>query len=152
MNGYWCYLVPVCLLLSSTAGAFELPEPNQTARLPLEEKRAATEVWRSTLDSNDLLKAPRPLSFGIEVTTDNYGNQKVTSYQQLNLTPEKSVSLSFDRYKPRVKFRAGSMNTAIKLRGDGIKMQFNPVDKTIPLQIELKVTDDESSLRVDYRF
>ncbi len=31
-------------------------------------------------------------------------------------------------------------------------MQFNPVDKTIPLQIEIKVTDDESSLRLDYRF
>ncbi len=44
------------------------------------------------------------------------------------------------------------MNTALRLRGDGIKMQFNPVDKTIPLQIEIKVTDDESSLRLDYRF
>ncbi|WP_033137925.1 hypothetical protein [Aeromonas finlandensis] len=152
MNGSWRYLVPVCLLLSNAAGAFELSQPNQTARLPLEEQRTATEVWRSTLDTNDLLKAPRPLSFGIEVTTDNYGNQKVTSYQQLNLTPEKSVSLSFDRYKPRVKFRAGSLNTAIKLRGDGVKLQFNPVDKTIPLEIEIKVTDDESSLRVDYRF
>ena len=44
------------------------------------------------------------------------------------------------------------MNTAIKLRGNGVKLQLNPVDKSIPLEIELKVTNDESSLRVDYRF
>lgn len=31
-------------------------------------------------------------------------------------------------------------------------MQFNPSDKTIPLQIELKITDDESMMRLDYRF
>lgn len=152
MKGDGCYLVATLLLVCGTASAFEQAQPIQTAKLPQQEKRTVTEVWRSSLDTNDLLKAPKPLSFGIEVITDNYGNQKVTSYQQLNLTPEKSVSLSFDRYKPRVKFRTGSMNTAIKLRGDGIKMQFNPVDKTIPLQIELKVTDDESSLRLDYRF
>jgi len=152
MKGYGCYLVSGLLLVCGTASAFEQDQPTQTARLPQQEKRTATEVWRSSLDTNDLLNAPKPLSFGIEVTTDNFGNQKVTSYQQLNLTPEKSVSLSFERYKPRVKFKAGSMHTAIKLRGDGVKMQFNPVDKTIPLQIEIKVTDDESSLRVDYRF
>ncbi|XEI32043.1 hypothetical protein NMD14_14935 [Aeromonas veronii] len=152
MKGYGCYLVSGLLLVCGTASAFEQSQSTQTAKLPQQEKQTATEVWRSSLDTNDLLKAPKPLSFGIEVTTDNFGNQKVTSYQQLNLTPEKSVSLSFDRYKPRVKFKAGSMNTAIKLRGDGVKMQFNPVDKTIPLQIEIKVTDDESSLRVDYRF
>ncbi|WP_236761059.1 hypothetical protein [Aeromonas veronii] len=115
-------------------------------------KRTATEVWRSSLNTNDLLKAPKPLSFGIEVSTDNFGNQKITSYPQLNLTPEKSVSLSVERFRPKVKFKAGGMNTALRLRGDGIKMQFNPVDKTIPLQIEIKVTDDESSLRLDYRF
>lgn len=152
MKGYGCHLVSGLLLICGTASAFEQDQPTQTARLPQQEKRTATEVWRSSLDTNDLLKAPKPLSFGIEVTTDNFGNQQVTSYPQLNLTPEKSVSLSFERYKPRVKFKAGSMHTAIKLRGDGVKLQFNPVDKTIPLQIELKVTDDESSLRLDYRF
>lgn len=152
MNRYGRFLVPGYLLLWGSVSAFEQTLPTQTARLPQQEKRAATEVWRSSLDTNDLLKAPKPLSFGIDVATDNYGNQRVTSYPQLNLTPEKSVSLSFERYKPRVKFQAGGMHTAIKLRGDGVKMQFNPVDKTIPLQIELKVTDDESSLRVDYRF
>nr|WP_279007092.1 hypothetical protein [Aeromonas jandaei] len=122
------------------------------AMLPRQQALTSREVWRSTLDTNDLLKAPKPLSFGIEVTTDNYGNQQITSYPQLNLTPEKSVSLSFERYKPKVKFRTGTMNTAIKLRGNGVKLQLNPVDKSIPLEIELKVTNDESSLRVDYRF
>ncbi|WP_411663735.1 hypothetical protein [Aeromonas jandaei] len=119
---------------------------------PRQQALTSREVWRSTLDTNDLLKAPKPLSFGIEVTTDNYGNQQITSYPQLNLTPEKSVSLSFERYKPKVKFRTGTMNTAIKLRSNGVKLQLNPVDKSIPLEIELKVTNDESSLRVDYRF
>ena len=152
MNGYWRYMVSGLLLSWGTASAFEQGQPGQTARVPQQEKRAATEVWRSSLDTNDLLKTPNPLSFGIEVTTDNFGNQKVTSYQQLDLTLEKSVSLSFERHKPRVKFKAGGMHTAIKLRGDGVKLQFNPIDKTIPLQIELKVTDDESSLRIDYRF
>ncbi len=139
------------LLLTSQAVALE----NSTtlgAMLPRQQALTSREVWRSTLDTNDLLKAPKPLSFGIEVTTDNYGNQQITSYPQLNLTPEKSVSLSFERYKPKVKFRTGTMNTAIKLRGNGVKLQLNPVDKSIPLEIELKVTNDESSLRVDYRF
>ncbi|MGL4932141.1 MAG: hypothetical protein ACRC4P_02210, partial [Aeromonas sp.] len=141
MNGCRCYLLALPLLLSGTANAFVQPQPSQTARLPLQEKRAATEVWRSNLDTNDLLKSPKPLSFGIEVSTDNFGNQKVTSYPQLNLTPEKSVSLSVERFRPKVKFKAGGMQTSVRLRGDGLKMQFNPVDKTIPLQIELKLTD-----------
>jgi len=153
MNGYWRILVPVGLLMWGTSlGAFEQDTPVTVAKLPQQEKRAASEVWRSTLNTNDLLKAPKALSFGIEVATDSFGNQKVTSYPQLNLTPEKSVSLSVERFRPKVKFKAGGMHTALRLRGDGIKMQFNPVDKSIPLQIEIKVTDDESSLRFDYRF
>ncbi|WP_421247104.1 hypothetical protein [Aeromonas jandaei] len=139
------------LLLTNRAVALE-NSTNPGTMLPRQQALTSREVWRSTLDTNDLLKAPKPLSFGIEVTTDNYGNQQITSYPQLNLTPEKSVSLSFERYKPKVKFRTGTMNTAIKLRGNGVKLQLNPVDKSIPLEIELKVTNDESSLRVDYRF
>lgn len=139
------------LLLTDRALALE-NSTNPGAMLPRQQALTSREVWRSTLDTNDLLKAPKPLSFGIEVTTDNYGNQQITSYPQLNLTPEKSVSLSFERYKPKVKFRTGTINTAIKLRGNGVKLQLNPVDKSIPLEIELKVTNDESSLRVDYRF
>uniref|UniRef100_UPI003BA00070 hypothetical protein n=1 Tax=Aeromonas jandaei TaxID=650 RepID=UPI003BA00070 len=139
------------LLLTDRAVALE-NSTNQGAMLPRQQALTSREVWRSTLNTNDLLKAPKALSFGIEVTTDNYGNQQITSYPQLNLTPEKSVSLSFERYKPKVKFRTGTMNTAIKLRGNGVKLQLNPVDKSIPLEIELKVTNDESSLRVDYRF
>ncbi|TNJ20730.1 hypothetical protein CF111_14870 [Aeromonas sobria] len=152
MNGGGLYLIPVWLLISSGVGAFELTQKSQSARLPLQDKRAATEVWRSSLDTNDLLKAPKALSFGIEVSTDSVGNQKITSYPQLNLTPEKSVSLSVERFRPKVKFKAGGMHTSVRLRGDGLKMQFSPLDKTIPLQIELKLTDDESSLRLDYRF
>ncbi|EKP0308064.1 hypothetical protein JGK42_001889 [Aeromonas veronii] len=152
MKGYGGYLVSGLMLVCGTASALEQAQPALTAKLPQQEKRTATEVWRSSLDTNDLLKAPKPLSLGIEVTTDNFGNQQVTSYQQLNLTLEKSVSLSVDRFRPKVKFKTGGMNTALRLRGDGIKLQFNPTDKTIPLQIEIKMTDDESSLRLDYRF
>ena len=136
MKGYGCYLVSGLLLVCGTASAFEQAQSTQTAKLPQQEKRTATEVWRSSLDTNDLLKAPKPLSFGIEVSTDNFGNQKITSYPQLNLTPEKSVSLSVERFRPKVKFKAGGMNTAVRLRGDGIKMQFHPVDKTTPPPID----------------
>ncbi|MFC5704917.1 hypothetical protein [Aeromonas eucrenophila] len=84
--------------------------------------------------------------------TDSNGARSITPYQKLNLTAEKSVSLSFEKHKPRIKFNAGGINTAIKLRGDGVKMQFNPTDRTIPLQVELKVTNDESKVTFDYRF
>ena len=40
----------------------------------------------------------------------------------------------------------------VSIQRVGVKMQFNPTDKTIPLQIELKITDDESMMRFDYRF
>lgn len=153
MNGYWRLLLPSALLIwGSSARGFEQDPPVTSAQLAQQEKHAASEVWRSSLNTNDLLKAPTPLSFNIEVSTDNFGNQKVTSYPQLNLTPEKSVSLSIERFRPKVKFKAGGMDTAVRLRGDGIKMQFKPADKSIPLQIEIKITDDESSLRLDYRF
>lgn len=112
----------------------------------------AKQTWQSTLDTNDLLKQPKPLSLGVDITTDSNGNRQITPYQKLNLTAEKSVSLSFEKQKPRIKFNAGGINTSLKLRGDGVKMQFNPSDKTIPLQIELKITDDESMMRLDYRF
>lgn len=78
MKGYGCYLVSGLLLVCGTASAFEQAQSTQTAKLPQQEKRTATEVWRSSLDTNDLLKAPKPLSFGIEVSTDNFGNQKIT--------------------------------------------------------------------------
>ncbi|PJG57431.1 hypothetical protein [Aeromonas cavernicola] len=152
MRAAWLSILLGNLIWSAQGIALETLAPAHTPLHHQQKNQPRHEVWRSTLDTNDLLKAPKPLSFGIEVTTDNYGNQRVTSYQQLNLTPEKGVSLSFERYKPRVKFKAGGMQTAIKLRGDGVKVQLSPVDKTIPLQVELKVTDDESSLRLDYRF
>ncbi|MCP3291470.1 hypothetical protein, partial [Aeromonas hydrophila] len=112
----------------------------------------ASQVWRSNVDTNDLLKAPKPLSFGMDVVTDSDGNSQVTPYQKLNLTAEKSVSLSFEQHKPRIKFKTAGMNTSIKLRGNGVKLEFSPTDRTIPLDIELKLTDGESSLRFDYRF
>ncbi|MGL5036632.1 MAG: hypothetical protein ACRC6F_02670 [Aeromonas sp.] len=116
----------------------------------LQPQRAAP-VWRS-LDTNDLLSAPAPLSFGIEVSTDRLGHQRIRSYPQLNLSQEKRVSLSVDRFRPKLKFKTGGMQAAIRLRGDGVKLQFKPIDKRMPLQMELKLTDDESSLRLDYRF
>ena len=139
------------LLISSNAMAIDRPVENAWPQLP-PSTQPASQVWQSTLDTNDLLKAPKPLSFGMDVVTDSNGNSQVTPYQKLNLTAEKSVSLSFEKQKPRIKFNAGGINTSVKLRGDGVKMQFNPSDKTIPLQIELKITDDESMMRLDYRF
>ncbi|MGL5452854.1 MAG: hypothetical protein ACRDBT_10835 [Aeromonas sp.] len=154
--------------LSSSALAVELTHKSQAAKLrtplhalqhsqqhvqqpsQLQPQRAAP-VWRS-LDTNDLLSAPAPLSFGIEVSTDRLGHQRIRSYPQLNLSQEKRVSLSVDRFRPKLKFKTGGMHAAIRLRGDGVKLQFKPIDKRMPLQMELKLTDDESSLRLDYRF
>ena len=142
----------ILLLLSSSTMALDRPIDNAWLTPHPQSAQPAKQVWQSNIDTNDLLKAPKPLSFGVDVMTDSNGAKQITPYQKLNLTAEKSVSLSFDKHKPRIKFKAGGLNTAIKLRGDGVKMQFNPTDKTIPLQVEIKLTDDESMMRFDYRF
>ncbi|APJ14408.1 TPA: hypothetical protein ACRTM4_000130 [Aeromonas hydrophila] len=139
------------LLISSNVMAVDRPVENAWPQLPPSSQQAS-QVWRSNVDTNDLLKAPKPLSFGMDVVTDSDGNSQVTPYQKLNLTAEKSVSLSFEQHKPRIKFKTAGMNTSIKLRGNGVKLEFSPTDRTIPLDIELKLTDGESSLRFDYRF
>lgn len=142
----------ILLIFSSAAMALDRPIDNAWLTPPPQSAQPAKQVWQSNINTNDLLKAPKQLSFGVDIMTDSNGNSQVTPYQKLNITAEKSVSLSFEQHKPRIKFNAGGINTAIKLRGDGVKMQFNPSDKTIPLQVELKVTDDESMVRFDYRF
>lgn len=139
------------LLISSNVMAIDRPVENVWPQLP-PSTQPASQVWQSTLDTNDLLKAPKPLSFGMDVVTDSNGNSQVTPYQKLNLTAEKSVSLSFEQHKPRIKFKTAGMNTSLKLRSNGVKLEFSPTDRTIPLDIELKLTDGESSLRFDYRF
>ncbi|MFQ2282457.1 hypothetical protein [Aeromonas dhakensis] len=139
------------LLISSNVMAIDRPVENAWPQLP-PSIQPANQVWQSTLDTNDLLTAPKPLSFGMDVVTDSNGNSQVTPYQKLNLTAEKSVSLSFEQHKPRIKFKTAGMNTSLKLRSNGVKLEFSPTDRTIPLDIELKLTDGESSLRFDYRF
>ncbi|MBQ4680127.1 hypothetical protein ACSZME_00540 [Aeromonas dhakensis] len=139
------------LLISSNVMAIDRPVENAWPQLS-PSTQPASQVWQSTLDTNDLLKAPKPLSFGMDVVTDSNGNSQVTPYQKLNLTAEKSVSLSFEQHKPRIKFKTAGMNTSLKLRSNGVKLEFSPTDRTIPLDIELKLTDGESSLRFDYRF
>lgn len=142
----------ILLMFSSAAMALDRPIDNAWLTPPPQSAEPAKQVWQSNVDTNDLLKAPKPLSFGVDVMTDSNGTRSITPYQKLNLTAEKSVTLSFEKQKPRIKFNVSGINTAVKLRGDGVKMQFNPSDKTIPLQVELKLTDDESMMRVDYRF
>ncbi|MFQ2298679.1 hypothetical protein ACK32U_02860 [Aeromonas dhakensis] len=139
------------LLISSNVMAIDRPVENAWPQLP-PSTQPASQVWQSTLDTNDLLKAPKLLSFGMDVVTDSNGNSQVTPYQKLSLTAEKSVSLSFEQHKPRIKFKTAGMNTSLKLRSNGVKLEFSPTDRTIPLDIELKLTDGESSLRFDYRF
>ncbi|MDO2950737.1 hypothetical protein [Aeromonas simiae] len=142
-------LLLALMLISLPAMGLEKPDVTawkQAQELP---NNAPLET---SLDSNGLLGRSSRYSMGLDVKIDRNGQQTITPYHQLNLTPEKSVSLLFEHYKPRVKFKAGGINTAVKLRGDGLKLQFNPTDKRIPLQVEVKLTDDESSLRFDYRF
>lgn len=142
----------ILLIFSSTAMALDRPIENAWLTPPPQSAQPAKQTWKSNLDTNDLLKAPKPLSFGVDIMTDSNGNSQITPYQKLNLTAEKSVSLSFEKQKPRIKFNAGGIKTTLKLRGDGVKMQFNPTDQTIPVQVELKVTDNESKVSFDYRF
>ena len=142
----------ILLIFSSSAMALDRPIDNAWLPPPPQSTQPAKQVWQSNINTNDLLKAPKQLSFGVDIMTDSNGARSITPYQKLNLTAEKSVSLSFEKHKPRIKFNAGGINTAIKLRGDGVKMQFNPTDRTIPLQVELKVTNDESKVTFDYRF
>ncbi|MCH7370431.1 MULTISPECIES: hypothetical protein [Aeromonas] len=142
----------ILLVFSSAAMALDRPIDNAWLTPPPQSAQPAKQVWQSNINTNDLLKAPKQLSFGVDIMTDSNGARSITPYQKLNITAEKSVSLSFEQHKPRIKFNAGGINTAIKLRGDGVKMQFNPTDRTIPLQVELKVTNDESKVTFDYRF
>lgn len=142
----------ILLIFSSTAMALDRPIENAWLTPPPQSAQPAKQTWKSNLDTNDLLKAPKPLSFGVDIMTDSNGNSQITPYQKLNLTAEKSVSLSFEKQKPRIKFNAGGIKTTLKLRGDGVKMQFNPTDQSIPVQVELKVTDNESKVSFDYRF
>ena len=142
----------ILLIVSSSTLALDRPIENAWLTPPPQHEQSAKQTWQSTLDTNDLLKTPKPLSLGVDIITDSNGGKQISAYQKLNLTAEKSVSLSFEKQRPRIKFNAGGINTSVKLRGDGVKMQFNPTDKTIPLQIEVKITDDESMMRFDYRF
>ncbi|TFF73022.1 hypothetical protein DRM94_15960 [Aeromonas taiwanensis] len=142
----------ILLIVSSSTMALDRPIENAWLTPPPQHEQPAKQTWQSTLDTNVLLKTPKPLSLGVDIITDSNGGKQISAYQKLNLTAEKSVSLSFEKQKPRIKFNAGGINTSVKLRGDGVKMQFNPTDKTIPLQIEVKITDDESMMRFDYRF
>ncbi|QXB55050.1 MULTISPECIES: hypothetical protein [Aeromonas] len=142
----------ILLIVSSSTMALDRPIENAWLTPPPQHEQPAKQTWQSTLDTNDLLKTPKPLSLGVDIITDSNGGKQISAYQKLNLTAEKSVSLSFEKQRPRIKFNAGGINTSVKLRGDGVKMQFNPTDKTIPLQIEVKITDDESMMRFDYRF
>ena len=142
----------ILLIVSSSTMALDRPIENAWLTPPPQHEQPAKQTWQSTLDTNVLLKTPKPLSLGADIITDSNGGKQISAYQKLNLTAEKSVSLSFEKQRPRIKFNAGGINTSVKLRGDGVKMQFNPTDKTIPLQIEVKLTDDESMMRFDYRF
>lgn len=142
----------ILLIVSSSTLALDRPIENAWLTPPPQHEQPAKQTWQSNLDTNDLLKTPKPLSLGVDIITDSNGGKQISAYQKLNLTAEKSVSLSFEKQRPRIKFNAGGINTSVKLRGDGVKMQFNPTDKTIPLQIEVKITDDESMMRFDYRF
>ena len=77
----------IVLIFSSSTMALDRPIDNAWLTPPPQYEPPAKQTWQSNIDTNDLLKAPKPLSFGIEVSTDNFGNQKITSYPQLNLTP-----------------------------------------------------------------
>ena len=142
----------ILLIVSSSATALDRPVDNAWLTPPPQHEAPAKQTWQSTLDTNDLLKQPKPpLSLGwISPPTATVIGRSPLSEAEPHGREERQPLLR--KAKPRIKFNAGGINTSVKLRGDGVKMQFNPSDKTIPLQIELKITDDESMMRLDYRF
>ncbi|WP_043758668.1 hypothetical protein, partial [Aeromonas taiwanensis] len=94
----------ILLIVSSSTLALDRPIENAWLTPPPQHEQPAKQTWQSTLDTNDLLKTPKPLSLGVDIITDSNGGKQISAYQKLNLTAEKSVSLSFEKQRPRIKF------------------------------------------------
>jgi hypothetical protein len=62
------------------------------------------------------------------------------------------VSLSIKDYRPNLNLEGDGYKTSLRLRGDGVKLSIRPRDPRNRLEVDLKITDDESSLDLRYKF
>ena len=68
----------ILLIVSSSATALDRPVDNAWLTPPPSTKAPAKQTWQSTLDTNDLLKQPKPALLGVDITTDSNGNRQIT--------------------------------------------------------------------------
>ncbi len=108
---------------------------------------------RFTLPSPSIMTdLPSRYGLDIELNPTADGNQRLTAYPSLKLTPQSSVSLSLKNFRPRLNFERGGLKTSLRLRGDGIKLNIRPSNPETRLEFDIKITDDESRLDCKYRF
>lgn len=90
------------------------------------------------------------INFEWQPTPD--GTAGLSAYPVLQLTPQSSVGFSLKSFRPRFDFEGGGFKTSMRLRGDGIKLNIRPADPTNRLELDIKITDDESRLDLTYRY
>ncbi|WP_116472355.1 hypothetical protein [Zobellella maritima] len=114
---------------------------------------AETFDWRFSLDPRNLIsESPTRYGVDIELQGDQEGASRVNAFPRLQLTPQSSVSLSIKNYRPNLNVEGRRYKSSLRLRGDGVKVRIRPVDPQNQLEIDIKVTDDESSLGLRYKF
>ncbi|WP_375057688.1 hypothetical protein [Zobellella sp. DQSA1] len=108
---------------------------------------------RFTIDPQQLISdSPKRYGLDIELRENEDGNARLAAYPRLQLTPESSVSLSLKDYRPNLNLEGSGYKTSLRLRGDGVKLNIRPKDPRNRLEVDIKVTDDESSLDLRYKF
>ncbi|WP_445397230.1 hypothetical protein [Zobellella sp. An-6] len=121
--------------------------------LPLSLQAAGQEL-RFTIDPQQLISdIPKRYGLDIELQENTDGRRnRFAAAPRLQLTPESSVSLSLKDYRPNLNLDGDGYRTSLRLRGDGVKLRIRPKDPRNRLEVDIKVTDDESSLDLRYKF
>lgn len=114
---------------------------------------AETFNWRFSLDPRNLIsEKPIPYGLDVELQGNQQGENQVDASPSFQLTPQSSVSLSIKNYRPNLNVEGRRYKSSLRLRGDGFKVRIRPIDPKNQLEIDIKVTDDESSLGLRYKF
>ena len=65
----------IVLIFSSSTMALDRPIDNAWLTPPPQYEPPAKQTWQSNIDTNDLLKSPKPLSLGVDIMTDSNGTR-----------------------------------------------------------------------------
>lgn len=142
-------LLPLLPLLYSTPSpAYEQPSPSYQQATTTYQQPLHFTLTPFNINSD----IPKRYGLDIELDSTTDGNRRLAAYPSLKLTPQSSVSLSLQSFRPRLNFEGGGFKTSLKLRGDGIKLNIRPSDPETRLEFDIKITDDESRLDCKYRF